>query len=570
MQRSIGATSALLDLGPGLIRHGTDRNGQALAASVDPMVGGDGTVVSHASVLGGSPAVARRRLGAVVPPFRYVLHDRASDTVSAGADGLGLAHIYVAKADGIVLASTSATLLALATATSVDQSALKVYSLLGCFLGEQTLYSGVRKLAAGEHVELNSGKLLFHQQPDSVPVAVREEGFFPDLATAAQAGVEVLDEVFAGYAITHPSPLFELSGGMDSRLLLAFSSRHEWRDRRGLTIGPQASADVQLAVQLAERRDVPLTVVPYAVFGDWDPAATLHRVTTAARHRDFASNGLTGAIFDDVSARTEASAQISGQGGELGRGSYYAGQAERRGVTAQDALRIVQWRLAVNQAAAADVLSASVLEDREAVLRDASWGYVRDLPDVWPGATDQIYLFGRMQRWAGIAYSKWTSDRPRLLPFFHPAYVEWAAQVPVHLKRESRTFVEMMSRVDLELAKTPLTSGLTPQQTVSPSLAGRVRRARRDTRRAARKIGQRLGGGRHAPAGAAQLAATVQSAWRQEWPESLDESGFFDEQALAEVRSGARALDAVTVAFMVNVSQATAMLQAGHPHGAAA
>jgi asparagine synthase (glutamine-hydrolysing) len=200
------------------------------------------------------------------------------------------------------------------------------------------------------------------------------------------------------------------------------------------------------------------------------------------------------------------------------------------------------------------------------VLRHDTWRYFRDLEGEWPSVTDQIYLFGRMQRWAGAAYSQWRPDHAVLAPFFHPVYVEWASRIPDRLKRSSRSFVALLNRLDPGLAHRPLDSGLRPVDLCSRTLGGRLRLLRRDAKRATRKVKQRLGGTRHAPAGADLLASSVLRHWQTTPPTDLARVPWIDQGAVERLLEGRAPADAVTVAYLLNMDGASAMLAGRQTH----
>lgn len=501
-----------------------------------------------------------RRLASVCPPFGYLGRDPAADVVIAGTDSLGLRHVYVAEHRGTAMVATSSTLLAKLTHAPLDEVSCRVYSLIGCFLGSRSIYQGVRKLDAGEWVCLHRGRLTTSRTADAVPTAVRRGASHLSMGEAVTSGEATVGRVLAAFVRAYPSAPFELSGGMDSRLLVAMAARSGAPAAKTLTLGGDGSADVRIAGQISRLLGLDGQAVTLPLIDEGDAGTAWRHVEQAARHRDFASNGLSGGLYDAVAAESPAGAQVTGQGGELGRGSYYTGQRASAHFDAERVARLLHWRLAVNQAADQSLFTADFRHDARRTLRDASWAYVEDLDGEWPAVTDQVYLFGRMQRWAGAVYSQWGNDRDVLAPFFHPDYVEWASRVPLAGKRNSRAFVAVLERVAPDLVRMPLDSGLTPLQLAGLAPA-RTRRLRRDLRRAGRKVRQQLTGRRKEPVGTDRLARLVRQRWRADFPRELERVPWLDQVALEQVAAGRRDLDAVSVAFLANVAGAVAAVE---------
>ena len=498
------------------------------------------------------------RLSSVCPPFGYLAYERRTERIIAGSDGLGLRHVYFAREGPIALVASSSSLLARILRRDLDESACSVYALLGCFLRERTMFQGIEKLPAGGRADLLEGVVTTTIVEGAVPVAVRRSGLVTALEEATDAGTRTVQQILTSYVEARPRLRLELSGGLDSRLMLAGAESVGMDDISTLTIGDEGSADVGVATALVQARSLHGQFVLFSLLDGWETDEAAARVQRAALFRDFAANPMSSAIHEFVGVQAPVSVQMTGQGGELGRGSYFAGQRVRRQYDAGRAESLVRWRLAVNQAVDSSFLRSDFVALGGRVLRADTWTYFEGLDADWPTVTDQIYLFGRMQRWAGAAYSQMNSQPDLLAPFFHPDYVEWASRLADSIKRGSRAFVAMLDRLDPGLARLPLDSGLTPLQVADTSLRGRSRRLRRDAGRARRKVEQRIRRRRHSPAGTDLLAQHVVREWRREPPANLARIPWLDGGQIDRALSGYAELDTVSVAFLVNLEGASA------------
>lgn len=521
----------------------------------------DGTTLSlEALVRSRSADPAIKRLREVCPPFAYLVREPAAQTVLAGTDSLGLQHVYLSLLPGLAVVSSSSALVARLADTTLDQTACGLYSQLGSFLGNYSMFKGVTKLTAGEQVRLVSGASETVTDGAVVPEAVRKDGFFETRNEAISEGKSVLAAIIRSYRDLHRSLRFELSGGLDSRLLLAVVRASDSDPIRTLTIGVETSPDYRIAAELVQQFGLDASFVPFSQLGAWNDDEAVERVYRASADRDFAANPMSGAIHALVSQQLPGIAQVTGQGGELGRGSYYAGQRVQPEFDANKVASLVRWRLSVNQAVNTSLLTDAFASAAAEALRVESWRYFDGLDGAWPAVTDQIYLFGRMQRWAGAVYSQRHRDHDVLAPFFHPAYVDWASRIPVEMKRNSRTFVGMLEAFDPELARIPLDSGLTPLELADQSIMGRARLTRRDARRAVRKVHQRLARRRHTPAGVDLLADLIVAGWRRSPPTNLQHVPWLDSAAIDRVLTGDLDLDPVSVGFLVNLDAALGLL----------
>lgn len=509
-----------------------------------------------------SMAELEAELADVVAPFGCFIRDDRLDRVSAATDPLGMRHIYWARSTSVAYGSTSSALLARLIGAGLDTASCAVYSQLGHLLGDRSLFVGVHKLARGQSARFADGEVELTLTGDEQPQVVRGSGHFTDLNEAVGAGVTVVRRVVDQGFRAFPDPLLELSGGLDSRLILA-AARGEHGPPRTLTIGPDDSTDMVVARSLVEDLGLRGSFVPFSILERWSARDTMERVTVAARGRDFASNAVSGAIYDAVGAQVPAVAQVTGAAGEQARGRYFAGQRARPDLDVDRVESLVHWQLVVNQAVDRALLSRDLQDEAKVELRSQAWEYFAGSPVGWPMASDQLYMFGRIQRWAGPAYSHWGLDHQVVAPYFHPDYVEWASRLPLAAKRTSTAFLSVLARIDRELATRPLANGLTPLQMNATGVRGSVSRGYRDGRRLVRKVRQRLAGRRLEPSGVGLLSHKLAEQWRREPPQHLHTLDVLDARNVEQFVEGRRELDAVSLAFLLNLEGAGELLARG-------
>jgi asparagine synthase (glutamine-hydrolysing) len=183
-----------------------------------------------------------------------------------------------------------------------------------------------------------------------------------------------------------------------------------------------------------------------------------------------------------------------------------------------------------------------------------SKAYLWPLED-WLTATDEFYLWQRMQRWAGITETAVCFDREVVNPMLDGRFVEIARSLPPRMKRNSLFLSRLLVALDQELAEIPLDGRPAPVTFANPSFLSSVRGTSATLRKIGRKARQRLYRTHRPPAGGEILAAKVIQHWRQK-PDSFDcleGLGIFRSDWLKKVLTGSVEPEPATVAMLVNL-----------------
>src|SRR4051812_27538200 len=121
-----------------------------------------------------------------------------------------------------------------------------------------------------------------------------------------------------------------------------------------------------------------------------------------------------------------------------------------------------------------------------------------------------------MHRWSAAHGTVAAVRRHAVNPMFDRRFIELAVAVSPAEKRDSLLLGRLMSRLDPELARIPLDSGLVPATLGRRSMASRLSIASVTARKATRKVRQRLSHARNPQLGAAGMADLVLAHWRAE------------------------------------------------------
>ncbi len=496
--------------------------------------------------LGVGPDPSTARVSAIVAPGSPLTLD--VDRVGhVGTDGVGLSHGCWGRIDGHMVVSDSALVVAAVIGASLDPAAVGLLSLVGFLLGGASLYEGVHRLGAGERLDLTTGRTEAVGTTAGRPTR-------PDGSTPIATGAEVLRAVLADLLEAHPDPVLELSGGLDSRAVLAALPVASRRGLRAVTLGPASHPDVRVAAALANASELDWTRIDPGDLATRPPAEVMAATVVAARQRDHVTNAVAAAALDHAEARIPVGARLTGANGEFARGFYYPGVVTDGPVTRARINRLVTWRLVTNDGTAARALDEVVVATARDLLPDRVAGL---LPTelAWRAAMDEFYLTSRMANWAGPSYSSRDPRSPALAPFMHPDFLAWARSLPNGRAARERAFAGMVHKLDPGLAAVPLDRGPTVSSLAATGAAAMARNLTATAAKTAHKVDQRVRRRGKAPVMTDRLAAAVRAGWSDSQSTALEDTGLFRPAFLAALRDG-QPVDPPTLSLAINVASA--------------
>ncbi len=509
---------------------------------------------------------------AMVPPFGACVRPGPGEPFTVTTDTCGLRHLYLAHGEGWAACSTSSLVLAAVSRASLDADSVTTAALAGHQIGDRTPFTGVVRLSAGNRCELRAGTstVVRFAPPGGAAGAdadavTEPHGEPTDLGGWARVGADAVAGAVGHALEAHPDTDLELSGGLDSRMILAALPKDLRHGRRALTLASPGSADVDVARRLAAASGLDHEVIDLAGLCRMPPGDALRAVRRAALRRDATGDPVAGTVLDLVAPWSEGRAVLTGQNGELARGYYYPGQPRWPHATRPLVHHLARWRILTSAPIDGAVVSVGLSEVRRRVV-DELEAQVDRIGGPWPAATDELYLAVRMQNWVGRDFSTSGTERQIVAPFFHPAFVCWARATSPAWKRASRIFAAALEHLDPNLATVPLDTGVRPSDLAHPSARGRLTSASRFARKVLAKAGLRVAPSRGAtaPAGAPALAALVRQAWAAE-PGALSRLAavsFLDAEAVEAIASGRRGASPATVGFLAALDAALETL--GH------
>lgn len=491
-------------------------------------------------------------LGDMLPPFAAVQVD--TDRVTMVADSMGFGQLYHSEPGrpGPGVMSSSAVAAARAVDAPLDEVGLANQSLLGWQLGQRTLFAGIRKLQPGAVASLAD---------DEVEVTIPAQRRHSPLALtdAVRQAAALLRAALEALLDDHPDAVLQLTGGLDSRLLLSAVPASRRRGLRAMTLGVPGSRDVVVASELSARCGLEHEVHGLADLADVSPADAWMLSRRAAQRLDAMCDPIALAALGLAEQSFAQGVRISGLGGEVARGFYYTGRVADRPYTHRDAVRLAGWRMFVNDAVEPGLLTPEFSAWARAAAEREVFDALRQGGPEWFRATDALYLRHRMQRWAGATDAAVSATRTVINPMLDPDFLGIAARVRPSDKARARFLALVQMELDPELGTIPLDNRPAPSAYAHPSVAWSVQHGISTARGFAGKAWQRVRRGNRPPAGGDLLAAKVLEHWRANPTvvEGLFSLAFLNRDALEEALAGGRALRPSSMALLVNLVEAT-------------
>lgn len=472
----------------------------------------------------------------------------ADGAVTVAADWLGLRHLYGVQGDGWAAAGTSARELARMAGRGLDREALGVYRLVGHFLDQDTAFRGVKKLRPGHSWTLSDGRLVENEIP---PGDFRAERV-PSADEAVREMAGILREAMERCLDLFPDAVFQLSGGLDSRLLLAAVPPSRRAGLGALTLEAPDSGDGRVAAALARRYGMRRDVIDLAELGRLGPAETHRLVVGTALSREQVLSPLHLGMLEWVEGRTTDAPRISGLGGELSRGMYYPMQRRRPAVERKAVERLARWRIFSLDPVAAECLDAEFARESEATALDRLQHVFAGFGGDWLSATDAYYYRQRYHRVIGASLTASCTEHPGVNPLLHPRFVALAEALPPDAKRGSRFNARLVAALDPELAALPMDTGVRPSALTAPRPVTAARTARAQGGKVWTKTRQRISKRGEAVSVTSALTRSLVEHWRAE-PHLLEPvaaTGFLSREWLDRMLAGSAVPAPATAGFI--------------------
>ena len=412
-------------------------------------LGGDGIGTKAANRLFACGTPAGDPQDAVFGHYAAVL--RRAGRTEIRLDRFGGYHVFYNLEAGIVSSSFLAIAAALDRLTLSRQSACE-FVFNGVVSGNETLFAEVAVAPIGATIRVGAGGLQLIRPPLAVPCrftsASREEALGESMA--------LLDRWFAAVA-----PVFgdriecALSGGYDSRLILACLRRHGMRPRV-YVYGRSTDEDVALAGEIARNEGFAIAHI------DKSDRPTIHPAEFAeiAQRNFLAQDSYSwGGIFQNDAEIAERARRvrgdaiaINGGGGEIFRNFFYLPD---RPYTVRELIWSFYSRFDPRVCTA--VFDAGAYyQGLEHKVRDLLGS---DAPHLPRPTVEWLYHAFRCRSWDGKVDSICGRYGYTGMPFLEPATTMQASALPLSWKNHGAYEAELIRRADRRLAAYPSAYG---------------------------------------------------------------------------------------------------------------
>jgi asparagine synthase (glutamine-hydrolysing) len=419
-------------------------NGDFVAACgtliYDDKIGKDAAIAFYRDH-GRAPAPRSRALG------HYAVILRKAGKTEIVPDSFGGFHIFCDRAGRVASSSFLAVAATLEQMTVGAQSACE-YVFDGVVSGNATLFDEVVLPPVNGTLALRADRIEVVPHQPYVPMVASHE---PPAAMAARS-MALLDRYFSAVAKNFGDRVTcALSGGYDSRLILAMLRRHGVRPRV-YVYGPRGDKDVEMAQTIARGEGFALEVVDKDKHRDVPPEEF-----AAVAHANFvAGDGYSwGGIFDNGAELDQRASRVSGNaivlnggGGEIFRNFFYLPD---RSYSRREILWTFysQFDPATCTAGFDEDAYYGRLEDKLALL-------IGDERDPLPRPlVEWLYHNFRCRAWDGKANSINTTYGYVALPFLERPVTEHASVIPIAWKNHGAYEAELIRRADPKLACYP-------------------------------------------------------------------------------------------------------------------
>lgn len=420
----------------------------------------------------------------------------------ATLDPLGFRQFYGRDEEGWSAVSTDAAALALAP-SGVDLGSVAVAAHLGWLVGQSTLFAGVRVLPYG--ATLTADGIAEGPAPGWT------EG---GAGCPVQRAARMLRESLTAFLDRRPDAELQLTGGLDSRLLLAAIPPGRRRGLAAMTLRT-TPAEVAIADALARRYGLDHTWREQETITATPPEEAFAVARRTARRLLGGADPLAAAAVELAEGDRSDRPRLIGLGGEVARGFYYAGPPRWQHIDPGRIRRLAAWRLFANESVPTGMLDPAFASwaQGEAMRRVTAAMLVRRHDD-WFRLTDDFYLRQRTRRWAGTLASAFCFERRGFNPMLEPAFVALVSSLPPAEKRNSRFLARVLEALDPELARLPLEGRPAPTTYAHPTAADRARIMAGTVGKVRRKVVQRMIRAPRPPVGGAALSQLVVDEFR--------------------------------------------------------
>lgn len=388
--------------------------------------------------------------------YAIAWYRRPERTLGIATDHLGRLHVFYSVTEDGAVVSTSSIAAARLFPSEPDPIAVNEMLATGSIYEDRTPFRNVRRIAAASLYEFRGGALtLSRSKPEALwgPDALaKPEETAEKVAGTLQGSLEIL---LRG----HEKPLSDLTGGLDSRLLLGLMLRLGCKPHLTVT-GLPDDPDVRLAKGIADRVGLPIAV-EHPSLPD-DARRGFEDALAAAALSEGQFDPISYSLIERIHCghAHQFDVSINGSGGEVLR-NYWWNKAHVRG----EGLGLISEavRRFTRETAAPWIVNREFrleLRDHFEAVIARCLDHVKELPDY--GKLDHLYLFLRIQCWQGSIASATNQIWPAVSPYLQRRALQAALSLSPRTRLGRKAMNQIIYLCSPTLAAYPLETGFPP------------------------------------------------------------------------------------------------------------
>ncbi|MFW5879279.1 MAG: hypothetical protein ACOCUV_00490 [bacterium] len=448
----------------------------------------DGTCVAGLTAFKFLVENKRESLSEIAPPFGAIMFSRKLGYTFVSTDYIGLKQLFYYYNDSFCAVSSSLQILGFVLNTKLNYESIAEIALVGHCLDGHSPLKDIKLLKSGECLEIYRGIL----KKNSYLKHNINQCQFSDFENAAQIGAEIIKTQVKKCIANYNKLSLELSGGFDSRMLLAALDKSDINKTNAVTLGTANNDDVKISNILSGKRNLYHKIVYIENIIKEPFIDTLKKVYSYSRNRNFSVNIIDGVVLSLAEEKFPQYPRLGGQNGEFARGFYYVGQKNMQKTNEKIINNLINWRIIMNECIDINLFKKDFLKKGKAATTSIINSIFSEYNENWLTSTDLFYLFERMRGWAGPIYSGASQERVVLSPFFHYEFVDWALKVPPRFKKDSMIWSRIIEILSPEMATIYTTKGVKPKDLLNLPIRSKILLTSIFLKKAVFKIAQRV------------------------------------------------------------------------------
>ncbi|QLE86063.1 asparagine synthetase B family protein [Shewanella sp. Scap07] len=188
--------------------------------------------------------------------FSILIYDKVKQSLSLACDRYGIKPLYIAEHDSQFQGFSSeikSLILNNKIALTIDAQAVEIFCQLGHMLNQQTWFEGIKRIPPATlcEVDLNTGKIIKSQYWSWAAISIDHEISFEEATDKLYLHFDNAMRRCLSY-IKQPNLAVTLSGGLDSRVILAAAKKHFSGQITTFTFGNPDCDDAIIAKTVAK------------------------------------------------------------------------------------------------------------------------------------------------------------------------------------------------------------------------------------------------------------------------------------------------------------------------------